>query len=415
MTDSNRPDRDEKPYTLPPLPNGKKVSVAAALASAITAVVITALLCFALFIAAMAKERENLGFLRKVQQLDEIYRAQFAGDINYDKVTSALLSAYVESVDKYGYYLGRDDYSNTMSELSSNTVGIGVYVVSRANGAEVVHVMAGSPAEKIGMQVGDIVFESNGRLYAEARSFGEFIESCRGAAGETGTIRWIRGGELMSSEVTYAKYYIETVFPKNLGNGVGYVYIASFDQGTSADFRAAVDGLLEEGCDRFVFDLRNNGGGLLGTVTSMVDYVTGSGTIVTITDVSGNVAEKYVSDEKDAIAGMKCAVLINGRSASASELFAAALRDLRGAPLVGERSYGKGTLQHIISLGDGTGVGVTTNYFNPPSSPNFDGVGLAPDIAASLPGEAFEYSIFTMPLEIDTQLQAAVGAVSVPE
>ena len=389
---------------------GRKISVLVFVVSLFLAVVITGLSCFAVFSRAISKEHENLGFLREVQRLDSMYRQYYVGNIDYDLITERLLRTYVASIDKYGYYLSGDEYSELVDSLNSSSSGMGVYVVERINGVEIVHIMANSPAEKAGLQVGDVIYKSNGVYYSEM-SYSDFVGHCRGEEGTTGTVEFIRDGEAYSTEITYSKFYIETVFRKNLGDGVGYILVISFDDGTASDFRKAVEDLKSVGCDRIIFDLRGNGGGRLDTVTNMLDYIMGEGVIVTITDSEGKVVESYSSDPSDAIGDMPVAVLINGGTASASELFACALRDSKDALLVGENSYGKGTMQLIMSFGGGAGVGITTNFFNPPKTPNFDGVGLAPDIEAHLTTEGQYYSIFTRPYEADAQLQAAVEAI----
>ncbi|MBO4217399.1 MAG: PDZ domain-containing protein [Clostridia bacterium] len=390
---------------------GKKVSAGVFIVSLLMVIVLTGALCFAAFTAVLARERESLGFLRKVQQLDSIYRQYYVGDLDYDAITDSLLRAYISSIDKYGYYLDARDYHQMVSELNSTTTGMGVYVTDAGYGLEIVHVMANSPAKAAGLQTGDVVYRVNGVLYTDV-GYSRFLELSRGVEGNTGTVEIMRGEESLTFEITYAKYYIETVFPKVLANGVGYILIVSFDEGTASDFKAAVDELKKAGCDRFVFDLRGNGGGRIDTVTNMLDYVMGEGLITTITDSEGNVVESYYSDAKDAIEGMPCVLLVNSMTASASELFACALRDSKGALLVGVTTYGKGTMQHILSMADGTGVGITTNFFNPPKTPNFDGVGLTPDVVAYQSDEGLYYSIFTIPYEYDTQLQAAVAAVT---
>ena len=385
-----------------------------AVVAVLLAVLLTALGCALVFIRLLADKSDELGFLKKVRQLDALYRSEYVGDIDYDKVTDSLLYAYIAAIDRYGYYLNKEDYDDMMNKLTSTGVGLGIYVVGRENGVEIQLVMEDTPAESAGLSAGDIIYAVGDARFADM-TYDEFIAACRGEIGTKKTVYYIRDGEEHSVEITYASYSIQTVVVKNLGGGVGYIYITSFESGTAQEFKRAVESLKMAGCGRLVFDVRNNSGGLLDSVTEMLDFVMGSGVIATVTDSKGNVVETYRSDAFDAIEGMRCAVLINSGTASAAELFSCALRDSKGTLLVGENSFGKGTMQHILSLGDGTGVGITTHFYNPPSTPNYDGVGLKPDIEVGMPEGASYYSILNMPYEYDAQLRAAVAALSEAE
>ena len=394
--------KEERRRGVPPL---------TAVVAVLLAALLTALGCGFVFVRVLADRSEQLGFLKKIQQLDALYRSDFVGDIDYDSVTEALMHAYIGAIDRYGYYLNEDDYADMMNKLKSTGVGLGIYVIERDNGVEIQLVMEDTPAERAGLEVGDIIFGVGEARFADM-SYNDFIAACKGEIGTTATVRYIRGGEEYSVDITYAAYSIQTVVSKTLGGGIGYIYITGFESGTPREFVRAIEALKLAGCDRLVFDVRSNSGGLLDSVTEMLDYVLGSCVIATITDSKGNTVQTYYSNEFDGIEGMECAVLINSGTASAAELFSCALRDVKGTLLVGVNSYGKGTMQHIQSLGDGTGVGITTHFYNPPTTPNYDGVGLEPDIGVELPEEAMYYSVMNMPYELDAQLRAAVEALS---
>ena len=388
-----------------------RVPVLNAVIAILLAVILTAIACMTVFFRVFVKESDDDDFLKKVRQLDAIYRSKFVGELDYDKITDALLYAYIAATDRYGYYLNADDYAETMNGLENNGVGFGIYVSEREDGIEIQLVMQNTPAERAGLQAGDVIYRVNDAVFADM-TYDDFLAACKGKAGDRATLYYLRGGETHSVELTYENYRIQTIVSRELGNGVGYIYITNFEQDTPNEFKAAIETLKSAGCDRFVFDVRNNPGGLLDSVTDILDYIMGEGVIVTVVDSEGETVHTITSDDFDAIEGMPCAVVINYGSASAAELFSCALRDSKGAILVGETSFGKGTMQHIYSLGDGTGIGVTTNYYNPPVSPNFDGVGLTPDIMVGLSKEAAGYTVMLRPYELDTQLQAAVGAIT---
>ena len=207
----------------------------------------------------------------------------------------------------------------------------------------------------------------------------------------------IKRGKITEYTVTYRVH--------SLDEKVGVIAITSFDKETPNQFKAAYDDLLSKGCEKLVIDVRNNPGGELISVCTTLDMLVPEGPVIRTVDKAGNEEIVYTSDKKETDIPM--AVLVNGNTASAGELFAAALRDYEKAVLVGEQTFGKGSMQTTMSFADGTAFKYTYRYYCPPFSDNYDGVGITPDVKAELSEELLSH-FYTMTDGEDTQLQAAV-------
>ena len=195
-----------------------------------------------------------------------------------------------------------------------------------------------------------------------------------------------------------------------LDSTVGVVKITGFDRATPNQLFAAVQDLLDGGCTRLVLDVRNNLGGELQAICSVLDYLLPSGPVIRTIDRNGNEEVIYRSDAKALDVPM--AVLVNGSTVSAAELFCSALQDYDKAVIVGTQTYGKGSMQTIRRLSDGSGLSVTYRYYCPPFSDNYDGVGVTPDVVVEPAGAMLEKNIYKITDEEDNQLQAAVAELN---
>ena len=188
-------------------------------------------------------------------------------------------------------------------------------------------------------------------------------------------------------------------------NSIGIIKILQFDTKTPEQFKTAVENLRAEGAVKFIFDVRNNSGGELNSVVSILDYLLPEGPVIRITDSDGN---ETTMDSKEGELDFPMMVLVNRNTASAAELFAAALRDYNKADLVGVQTYGKGSMQTIVRLADNSALRVTYKMYSPPFSENYNGVGLTPDYIIELSDEAAKKNIYTIKDSEDNQLQEAV-------
>ncbi len=366
---------------------------------------------------AMAKFNESLSSLgerqamyNKLDEVDRKVRENFYGNIDEQQLNDSLAAGYVNGLgDAHSYYLTVEEYNQMQNELAGNTVGIGVETQLRANGElTVVRVYANSPADLAGIQKGDVIV-AVGDVTMAQNGYQAVREALVGESGQQVTVTVHRGEEEkqeLAIDVTRGSFEIVSVESRVTKEGLGYIRITEFNDNTPEQFETALTQLQQQNVAGLVLDLRNNPGGSLASVASILDTILPAGNIVSSEDKNGNQSVLYTSDA--AQLSLPIAVLVNGDSASAAELMACAIRDYKKGTLVGENTYGKGTMQQTFALTDGSAVSITIAKFNPPLSDNFDGVGLTPDYQVSLTEEQKERFYFLSDEE-DSQLKAAIS------
>ena len=271
---------------------------------------------------------------------------------------------------------------------------------------EVYKVFKDSPAEKAGIQVKDIIVEAD--LERDFEDIDQLVSIVRGEEGTTVDIVVLRDGKEIPMTVERRIIDMETVSYKMLENNIGYIQLTEFDTISVDQFNNALDALESQGMTSLILDLRDNPGGDYDTVVAMADRVLPEGKITTVVDKQGTEQTEY-SDEEHQIS-IPMVVLINENSASASELFTGAIKDYGIATIVGETSYGKGIVQSIFRLEDGSGMKFTTEEYLTPNGNHINGVGVVPDIEVSIPEEAYDDGELTE--DEDTQLQKAIEVLT---
>ena len=345
----------------------------------------------------------------KLIRLEDIVRKNFVFEIDDKLLQDWTLSGLMYGIDDdYSYYMDAEVYSTMSSELEGNFAGIGIRVNYDSDGGlvRVIQVMKGSPAEAAGLMPGDLITVVEGESVAEI-GYNTAVDNLLGLEGTPAVFTVARGGTDIDFSVVRASFVTTTVEYKMLENGYGYIQIQEFDYPTYGQFCTAIDTLTAQGAKGLVFDVRNNMGGELGTICDILDTIVPKGNIIEIVYKDGTV-ETETSDEAEI--NMPMAVLTNGDTYSAAELFAATLRDYEKAILVGEKTFGKGCMQTVFQLGDGTAVNLTNALYNPPSGKNYHGIGVFPHIEVALPTE-LKYKAYYLSYEEDVQLQAAVEAL----
>lgn len=348
----------------------------------------------------------------KLAYVDEIYRKYFVGEIDEDTLTDTLIRGYLSGVgERFGGYMTADEYAERLSSMQGEMVGIGVNVVydSSSGLVQIVAVMNGSPAEKAGIKAGDMIYAVDG-VSAEELGYEGVLSAVAGEEGTDVTVTMLRPSEdnkEIGFTVTRAQFEAQSVYYGMCSDSrIGLIRITEFNSNTPEQFEAAVEALSAQGMTAVIFDLRNNPGGELTSVASVLDYILPEGDIIIATDKDGNdtVLAKSAESELD----IPMAVLVNGSSASAAELFAGCIRDYDKGPLIGEKTYGKGSMQTYITLPDGSAVSITYRKFTSPSGESHDGVGITPDTEVTLPKEYQDTSIFLLTEEQDTVLGEAI-------
>ena len=346
---------------------------------------------------------------KKLGILDGIYRSNYINEIDDKQLADGLVEGYIYGAgDKYGNYMTAEEYQEYIKTLNAQMDGIGVSVIWDADlkALEVITVYEGSPAEKAGLQPGDFITAADGKQSSDL-GYEQTVASIRGESGTTVEIEVISNGEKKTVSVQRAPIEIKTVKYYNIDN-IGVIAISNFYSDTPDELKAAVNALKDKGCDRLIFDMRNNPGGLLDAVVSALDYLLPEGVLVRTVDAKGN-ETKYPSDA-DCI-DMPMTVIVNGSTASAAELFTSALMDFDYAEVVGTTTYGKGTVTAPYMLGDGSVVYISMMLYYPPVSDNFEGKGITPDVEIELSEEAQKINFNKLTYENDNQLQKAVEII----
>ena len=348
------------------------------------------------------------------------------GDV--DTATAVYISAYARALgDNYGYYYPPADYDDYTEDISGQYTGIGISVTLLDSGyAEILSVFAGSPAEEAGLLPGDILVAVGGEDFAVI-GYQNAIDLIRGLEGTSVTITLERDGARFDATMPRRRVTEETVNYKMLDGGVGYIRITSFDDSTYTQFVEAHRALDAAGADSYVFDVRNNPGGTLTAVVSVLEYILPDGHIVKL-NYKNDAYDTLISSIYDFDPAFMAdrtyyegheitepmVVLANGNTASAGELFTSSLQDYNVAEVIGEQTFGKGIGQSSFGIGsDGSALVLTIFSYDPPVQPNYQDVGIVPDVAVSLSEEAANKNLYKLTLDEDTQLCAALATLGV--
>ncbi|MBR2454192.1 MAG: S41 family peptidase [Clostridia bacterium] len=354
--------------------------------------------------------------LDKLKGVAELYSEYYVDDekIDPDYFLEYIMAGFSAGAeDDFGHYLNKENYDATMQDIDGEYYGIGISVIynKNYNCIEVISVFPESPAIEAGLVPGDLITHVEGESVAEVGYY-ESIDRVKGLEGETVTLKVLRGAnyeESLEFKVPRRKVTEITVTWKmyEKTNNVAIVNIYSFNSKTPEQFVSAVNSAVAAGAQGIVFDVRGNPGGELNSICTILDMLLPSGPIVRF-DYKGEENDGMVESGPEYF-DFPMVVLCNEYTASAAELFTSALQDYDAAKVVGVTTYGKGTMQSILPLGDGTGYAVTTAYYLPPKSPNYHGVGVVPDEIVEMPEEYKNIYIGKLTPEQDIQLQAAVA------
>lgn len=349
------------------------------------------------------KERETM--YAKLSEIDRLVRQNYLGEVDETALNDALAAGYLEGIgDEYGMYLTAEQYARIVQDYEGKTVDVGISCVQDASGyIRVSQVYAESPAESAGLQQDDLIVRVD-QLAVTGETFASAVEALKGEPGTEVTLVVRRGGEEMEMTIARRKIDVPTVTYR-LIDTAGYVRITEFNDNTPEQFKRAIDYMLEQQVDGLVFDVRGNPGGTIEAVCQILDILLPEGVIASATYKTGETEVLAYSDANEVTLPMM--VLTNSHSASAAELFAQALKDYGKARTVGTTTYGKGAMQSIYKLSDGSALDLTVALYNPPRSGNFNGVGVKADYEVTLTAEQ-EANLWQLDENSDPQLKKAL-------
>jgi carboxyl-terminal processing protease len=371
----------------------------------------------------------------KLDLIDQLFRTYTLFELDEEALMDAVLKGYIEGTgDKYAEYFTEEEYKLFNSENRGELVGIGISIIHNADRGlvEIINVFPDSPALEAGLMPGDLITyigTGENRQSVYELGYTNATEIMRGEAGSVAEITVERGGEEIEFSIIRKKITAYSVLSRvcTVDKSVGIVKITGFDLTTPKQFTAAVDELLAKGCDKFVFDVRYNPGGDLRSIRAVLSYFLDEGDVfIRTSDKSGNAESQIIEpveyssaysdynvtkEEIGKYRDLEFAVLVNGSTASAAELFTSALMDHGLSVTVGTNTYGKGTMQTTFSLaryGYSGALKLTTQYYYPPISDSYDGTGISPDVEEE-PDEALaEKNIYKITDEEDNQLLSAI-------
>ena len=348
------------------------------------------------------EEKEGLDkFIEAYNNILESYVEKVDGE---ELIDEAIKAMYENLGDPYTGYLDKNTSSTLEEQLNGEYQGIGVEIAKEYNTGYILimDVFEESPANKAGLMPGDLITEIDGESTV-SKSAEEVSNSIKETLGKDVKIKYLRNDEEKTTTITVNNVIIPSVNAENF-NGVGYLQIETFSNTTYSQFKTALELLEKENINSLIIDVRDNTGGYLEAATKITELFIEKGEIIYQLEKQGNI-DRIHKDETEEHRDYEVAVLINSNSASASEILAAALRDSYGAKLIGQISYGKGTVQEQEKLDSGEILKYTTAYWLTPNGLKINNVGLVPDIEVELE----DYEVYTY--EVDTQLQKAIETV----
>lgn len=351
-----------------------------------------------------SSSKDIAGTLQKYKEIIDKY---YLGDVDEEKLKEGAIKGYIEGLgDPYTEYISADEMEDYLSDTMGNFVGIGIYMVKNTEKGkiQVLAPIKGSPAEKAGIQAGDLILTVDGVDYS-ADEMTIASNKIKGEEGTTVTIEVLRGTETKKYELKREKVKVNQVEGKVLSNNIGYINFTSFDETTADDFKAKFEELNKQGIKSLIIDLRNNGGGIVDQALQIADYVADKDSVL-LYEVDKNNKETVKKAKTDPIINMPIIILTNENTASASEILAGALKDLGKAKTVGTTTYGKGVIQQILKLSDGSGLKVTIEEYQTPNRSKIHKIGIAPDEEVKLPDSVT--NVLNVTESEDTQLQKAI-------
>lgn len=323
----------------------------------------------------------------KTSLLQSIIDKYFLFDEDMTKVEDGIYAGMMNGLDDpYTVYYTKEEYKALNEDTEGKYSGIGATVSQNPKSKiiTIVNVFDNSPAKEGGLLAGDIIYKIDGEEVTGTDLDVLVKTKIRGVEGSSFTMTVIRGDDRKQIDLNLTRRSIEiqTVTSKMLNDGIGYVAVSQFDALTSEQFKSNIESLKSQGMKKLIVDLRGNPGGLLDQVVDMLDYILPEGLVLYTEDKNGNKEEYYAKNPDELKIPM--AVLVNENSASASEVFTATFKDFKWGKVVGKTTFGKGIVQNVLPLGDGTAVKITTQHYYPPSGYDLHKVGIKPDVDVDL-------------------------------
>lgn len=370
----------------------------------ITTVVIYQKLTGTVDIKNIVSSGNNSGLELTLSKIRATLEEKYIGEIDDKRMLESAIKGYVAGLgDEYAEYYTPKEMSNQLDEAMGNYVGIGIYmVVNSTDGTITVsEPMEGSPAKEVGIKAKDIITKVNDENITKD-NVSEMSDKIKGEEGTKVKLEIKREEEILTFEVERKRIIVSHVKSEIKEGNIGYIRITDFDGGTAKEFKTKYDELKKKGIKSLIIDIRSNGGGVVDESLEILDMLCDKDETLLITvDKKGK--EIITKSKQKPIINVPVVVLTNQYSASASEILAGALKDNDRAKIVGKKTFGKGVIQTLMKLSDGSGLKMTTEEYYTPKRSKINKVGIEPDYDVDLPKD-----ITKLTDENDTQLQKAI-------
>ena len=330
---------------------------------------------------------------------------EYVEEIDQSEAMDAAINGVLQSLDPYSAYMSPESFENMQTETSGEFGGLGIEVSMEAGVVKVISPLDDSPAYEAGVKAGDYIVKIND-IQVKGKTLNEAVEIMRGPVGSDIEITVRRKGvkKALVFNITRKIIKVRSVKSKIIDNNIGYIRLTAFNENSSNQIKKKINEFNKnENIEKFILDLRNNPGGLLSQAIKITDFFLSSGEIVSTKSRQENENRKWFAQAGDILNGETLVVLINNGSASASEIVAGALKDHKRAILVGENSYGKGSVQSIIPLRNKGAIRLTISKYYLPSGESITEVGVSPDIVV-----AEDNDNFRIDTDSDNQLSYAI-------
>ena len=316
----------------------------------------------------------------KIELVKKYLEGHYIGDLDEEKMTEHAVKGYVEGIgEKYTEYLTKDEYEDLLITVRGNYVGIGIYMSQTVNGEIVILMpMEGSPAEEAGLKTGDIITKINGEE-CTGLDLNLATAKIKGEEGTTVNLEILREKETFTLDVKRKRIEIKYIDSKVIEPGIGYIKLTSFDDGSAESFKEHLENLKKKNITSLIIDLRDNGGGIVEETIDIAECFVPREQVI-MKSYNKDQKETVVKSSNSKPTKLNIVVLVNENSASATEIFAAAIKDNKVGRIVGKTTFGKGVMQEVIELSTGGALKVTIEEFKTPNGDTINKTGIKPDI-----------------------------------
>ena len=374
---------------------------------------ISKILLILIFFTTNVSGKDNENLYKKIDLFGEVLdkvKKEYVDEINESDVMDAAINGVLQYLDPYSVYMNPELFESMQTDTKGEFGGLGIEVSMEAGVVKVISPIDDTPASKAGIKAGDYIIKIND-VQVQGKTLMEAVKLMRGPVGSSIDLTIRRRGEkkIINKTIVRKMIQVKSVEAKIIKNNIGYLRLKSFNSNSSKQLVEKIKNFEKsKKLTGYILDLRNNPGGLLTQAINVTDFFLNDGEIVSTKGRKASENRRFFAKKGDKVKGKPLIILINNGSASASEIVAGALRDHKRAILLGENTYGKGSVQSIIPLSDGGGMRLTISKYYLPSGQSISEIGVSPDILVEEESEDFKINSVS-----DNQLNYAIKLLTI--